>query len=167
MRAASLATPSRRLAGGVGDRVSGARCGLDPRVSARRSQPAEGTEPDLRTSSLTSGAGRDTARAGARSRGRADARERRSRDGLVAHRPRARIEWGPSPFSAPPVVVVDASGLVRIVVSRQAARWRRFMSAPPACGFTSGRRQALSSQLKESGLDLRRPESTHSLSSSV
>ena len=34
---------------------------------------------------------------------------------LTGHVP--EIEWGPSPFSAPPVVVVDASGLVRIVVS--------------------------------------------------
>ena len=34
---------------------------------------------------------------------------------LTGHVP--EIEWGPSPFSAPPVVVVDASGRVRIVVS--------------------------------------------------
>lgn len=34
---------------------------------------------------------------------------------LTGHVP--EIEWGPSPFSAPPVVVVDGSGRVRIVVS--------------------------------------------------
>ena len=50
-------------------------------------------------------------------RGRADARDAdpATVSWLTGHVP--EIEWGPSPFSAPPVVVVDASGLVRIVVS--------------------------------------------------